>query len=179
MTRLESFEKSLASLNETAAEITAKFGKDCIPSALTIQIEKVEEQVRNEKARIEREEKALAIITGIFTKAGLEPVFEMNGNTYYRSGKNPNGNVWGVTGIRTNTGFSFVAGFRDRGISASFGKANVEAGNFKDSKASFNFETAEVKSFLAEIAKENDYISTAEFKFMTREIIRVLNEVKR
>lgn len=182
MTRLESFEKSLTRLNETRSEITEKFGKDCIPAALAVQIGKVEEQIREEKARIERDEKVSAIISRIFEKAGLEPVFEMNGTTYYRSGKNPNGNLWGVGAIRTNSGFSFVAGFRDmRAIVASFGKANVEAGtaNFKESTVSFDFDGAEIRSFMTEIAKENDYISTAEFKFMTREIIRVMNEAKR
>lgn len=171
MTRLESYEKSLSRLNETRAEIITKFGKDCIPTALVQQIEKLNEEIRAEKARIEKEEQIRIMIANLFKKAGLEPVFEMNGNTYYRSGKNPNGNLWGITAILTNSGFNFVAGFRDRGIVAEIAKTDAKAGT-----ARFNFETAEVRSFMSELAKESEYLSTAEFKFMTREIIRVMRE---
>ena len=169
MTRLESLESSLSRLNETRTEITNKFGEDCIPVALGAQIGKLTEQIQAEKARIEEENNIRNIIETIFKKAGLSPVFEMNNYTYYRSGKNPNGNLWGVTAIPTPTGFNFIAAFRDRGIIAEFGKTEA-------STARFNFETSEVRSFLAELAKESEYLSTAEFKFMTREIIRVMGE---
>jgi hypothetical protein len=171
MTRLESLESSLSRLNEISTEITNKFGKDCIPAALGAQISKLSEQIRSEKAQIEKEEKARTIIANLFKKAGLEPVFEMHGNNYYRSGKNSNGNLWGITAIPTNSGFNFIASFRDREIMTFFGKADIKAGTAK-----FDFETVEARSFLTELAKESEYLSTAEFKFMTREIIRVMRE---
>ena len=174
MTRLESLESSLSRLNETRTEITNKFGEDCIPVALGAQIGKLTEQIQAEKARIEEENNIRNIIETIFKKAGLEPAFEMNNYTYYRSGKNPNGNLWGVTAIPTPTGFNFIAAFRDRGIIAEFGKADIKAGTGR-----FNFETGEVRSFMKEIAKESEYISTAEFKYMTREIIRVVSAVSK
>lgn len=172
MTRLESYEKSLARLNEISAEIQAKFGADCIPAALAVQIDKLNDQIRGEKARIEKDEKNRIIIENLFKKAGLEPVFEMNGNSYYRSGKNANGNRWGITAILTTAGFNFVAGFRDRETIAVIGKTDTRAGI-----AHFNFETGEVRSFLTELAKESEYLSLAEFKFMTQEIIRVMSKL--
>ena len=171
MTRLESFQNSLARLAETRNDIITKFGEDCIPAALAVQIEKLNDQIRVEKARIEKDEQIRIMIANLFKKAGLEPVFEMNGNTYYRSGKNSNGNKWGITAIPATGGFNFVAGFRDREIMSFFGKVKVEAGT-----ANFDFETTEAQSFLSELAKESEYLSTAEFKFMTRELMRVLND---